>query len=369
MKSFAKIALSVALVAVIVLSIVVASVAWFTSNPEVNANDVTLNSARTLTVTFGSSVEEASDYKYNGQIGNVAEGNDAPYVYEAGGFTVRIDTLSGDGRYGKIKVEFGTVTVSYPAGGTVSDILITDLFHITANVYKKENSGGYVKGDNGLFRAYNSETDGGKDRYSIPFRNLTIASNGELTKTVDNVTSYANFPEGVYELTFTYTFLPEAAYAVWVNACDEPPTADFDDIYGYELSGTGRYIGIVSYTAYQAKYHYDLQRYTKSDTAVNGNYTYTPSDDGGYVRVVTSYQDDTLSPVAKYRAIEDPDTHAITYSSSGEGSFDYIKVGDSNDYVSFKRYNRINGFPYSADKYRGETFTFKVGCSVEEVVA
>ena len=48
MKGFTKIALAIALLAIVVLSIVVASVAWFTSNPEVNANDVTLNSAKTL---------------------------------------------------------------------------------------------------------------------------------------------------------------------------------------------------------------------------------------------------------------------------------------------------------------------------------
>ena len=32
----------------------------------------------------------------------------------------------------------------------------------------------------------------------------------------------------------------------------------------------------------------------------------------------------------------------------------------------FNRYNLINGFPYSNDKYRGEKFRFTVGCSVVE---
>ena len=64
MKGFAKIALTVALIAVIVLSIVVASVAWFTSNPEVNANDVTLDAARTLTVEFDDSVDGGSHFHF-----------------------------------------------------------------------------------------------------------------------------------------------------------------------------------------------------------------------------------------------------------------------------------------------------------------
>ena len=82
MKSFAKIALLVALISIIVLSIVVASVAWFTSNPQVDANDVTLSAARTLNVAFDTA--ERSNFRYNGQIGNKAPGDDdAPFVYQA----------------------------------------------------------------------------------------------------------------------------------------------------------------------------------------------------------------------------------------------------------------------------------------------
>ena len=61
MKTFTKIILSIALGAIVILSIVVASVAWFTSNPEVNANEVTLESARTLTVSFASGVDESKE--------------------------------------------------------------------------------------------------------------------------------------------------------------------------------------------------------------------------------------------------------------------------------------------------------------------
>ena len=145
MKGFAKIALSVALIAVIVLSIVVASVAWFTSNPEVNANEVTLDAARTLNVAFDPSVE-GTTCSYNGEVGNVASGPDAPYVYEAGGFSLNSTSLSSDSHFGKVKLEFGTVEIDYPTG-VISNVLITDLFHITAKVYEQKSDGGFVKDD------------------------------------------------------------------------------------------------------------------------------------------------------------------------------------------------------------------------------
>ena len=342
MKGFAKIALTVALVAVIVLSIVVASVAWFTSNPEVNANDVTLNAARTLTVTFDPTVT-GTDYKYNGEIGNVASGNDAPYVYEAGSFTVNINSLSSDSHYGKIKVEFGSVTILTKSSGTITNVLISDLFYISADVYTQDHNGAFVKDATSKnFRAYNSETDSALTRYRKKFADLTIADDGILMKTEDAVTSMALFGEGSYVLSFTYVFLPETEYLTKYLA------ANYNAIVGYELSATGSYIGVVNYTTYKAKYHYGMTRYTKS-----GN-VYTENEDGDYVRVITSYQ--PYGSVTKYDS-----SHNIDASGT------YIKLGDSNDYVEFDRYNQVSGFPYSNDRYRGEKFRFTVGCSVEEV--
>ena len=330
MKGIAKIALSVALIVIVVLSIVVASVAWFTSNPEVTASDVTLNAARTLTVSFDTTVS-GTDYKYNGQIGNVASGEDAPYVYEAGGFNVTVNSLSSELSRARIKVEFGTVTIhtNVYGMGTVSDVLITDLFHVTANVYKPVESGNentlFVKdATHGNFRAYNSATDSALQKYQKAISSLTIADDGVLM----DGNSVALFAEGTYALSFTYVFLPDAAYAVWEDACNGE--ANFTDIYGYELAGDGEYVAVESYTAYKPKYHYGLQRYDRSGT--EGNYTYTAnSESGGYVRVITSY---------------------IPYV---EG----VTTG--------QRYHRVNGFPYSDDKYMGETFTFTVACTLEEV--
>ena len=375
MKGFAKIALTVALLAIIVLSIVVASVAWFTSNNEVDANDVTLGSARTLNVSFDP-LSKSSGYEYGGQPGNVASGEDAPYIYEAGSFHVGISP-SGNGKYGTIKVEFGMVTVTRApsvqdnATGTISNVLITDLFHVTATI--KE------------------------DGINKPTYNITIGDDGMVSAVLDNNENQVNaypvqhgialFPEGGYTLSFTYTFLPETAYSAWEAAV--AGEGSFNDIVGYERVGNGSHIGVVDYVPYKAKYHYGLQRYDKSQTADgNGDYTYTPSENGGYVRVIDNY----LTNVDKYNVTFTPsdsgdyykDPNTETYISAANateaekangtrGSISVasgtncIKVGDSGDYVALSKYNAINGFPYSNDRYRGETFTFAVNCSVEEV--
>lgn len=376
MKGFAKIALSVALIAVIVLSIVVASVAWFTSNPEVGANDVTIGAARTLTVTFDSS-EEGSDFRYHGQIGNVRKGNiDAPYVYEAGGFNVHINTLSSDESHGQIKVEFGTVSIITQSVGIIPDVLISDLFTITVNCYVRDNSGNYVEVD---YRTGNPETTINKNVF-VNYNSLDRYADSELTE-YDDEGAYAAFngraynyaeleakdkyrkstysidddgmiseggypvyfDEGVYALSFTFTFLPEDSYPYWQSRL-------FAMIEGYERAQNGDYIGVKSYTPYLAKEHFGLQRYARSGTS--GNYTYTQSDEGNYVLVETSYEE--YENVTKYDA---------EHEEAADGQ--YIKVGD--DYLLYYRYNKINGFPYSDDRYRGAKYTFRVNCSVEEV--
>ena len=381
MSGFAKIVLSVALVAIIVLSIVVASVAWFTSNPEVDANDVTLNAAKTLTVTFDSSVSGTTD-KYNGQIGNVPAGqDDAPFVYQAGSFTVNLTSLSATERRGRIHVEFGTVTIETPSSGTISDVIITDLFHITADIYEEDEEGTYVKDEtSGKFRAATNE-DTSLTHYSKAIDPLTISDDGILM----NGASPASFDKGTYVLAFTYTFLPEDAYQVW-SAATLP--AQYKMIYGYERTSTGEYVGVETYTPYKAKYHAGLQRYDRSGDVTNEHpYVYTPSADGGYVRIVTSY---TTSNAVKYAVSFTEDANGTYYKyndnylsessataaekASGvkgtivpgaSGSGGYIKVGD--DYLLYNTYDRKNGFPYSDDRYLGERFTFKVTCTVEEV--
>ena len=186
---------------------------------------------------------------------------------------------------------------------------------------------------------------------------------------MNSETSDVLFNEGVYELAFTYTFLPEAAYLVWQNACNQ--TASFADIHGYELAAGGAYIGVVGYTPYVPKYHYGLTRYTRSGT--EGHYVYTALPTGSdasidsYVRTVTSYEN---TGVTLYRAVLDEfDQPTGEYSTTGGDAADYvyIKIAGTDEYTAFNRYNQINGFPYSNDRYRGEKFTFKVNCSVEEV--
>ncbi len=354
MKGIAKIAVIVALIVIVVLSIVVASVAWFTSNPEVTAGDVTLQSARSLNVTFDSTVE-GTNYKYNGEIGNVASGLDAPYVYQGGSFTLRLDAFSGDNKRGRVKAEFGTVTIDHLLG-RVSGVLISDLFHITADLYQTDTEGAYVKvilpktnesdPTKSYFRLSNGAEDSALTHYKKVVANLTVANNGILMNGANPVF----LPMGIYEISFTFTFLPENAYTVWQAACNG--TASFSDIYGYELSSSGNYIGVVSYVPYVEKYHFGLPRYNRTGDAAP--YTYTESSEGEFVRVISSYE--TANSVTKYN-----EQHEVAANGT------YIKVGDSSDYVLFSRYNRVNGFPYSDDKYRGETFTFTVACTVEEV--
>ena len=135
MKTFAKIALTVALIAVIVLSIVVASVAWFTSNSDTSANNVTMDAAKTLTVAFESDYDSTSN-KYGGQLGNAASGGNAPYVCNSGGFNVAMTSLSSADKRGEIKVEFGTVTIETHFAGyeLIPNALLTDLFHVEASI-------------------------------------------------------------------------------------------------------------------------------------------------------------------------------------------------------------------------------------------
>ncbi len=335
MKGITKIALAIALVAILVLSIVVASVAWFTSNPEVNANNVTLDAARTLIVVFDSTIN-GTNYRYNGEKGNAAAGDvNAPYVYEAGYFNAAIHPSANDKR-GRVKMEFGTVLIEYHPG-SISNVLLTDLFTVTANCYREDGAGDYVQVDN-LFVPYDAGSHGGLTRYSMT--NYEISNDGYLMDGAEE----ARFADGSYAFTFTYTFLPSASYEAWEDG-------DYENIAGYERSGSGDYVGVTAYVPYEAKYHYGLTRYAYSEGA------YVESETGTFVKTISEYL--PYSSVQKYAQ------SGGGYVSSESGT--YQKIAGVDEYVLFPRYNKINGFPYSHERYMDATYTFTVVCSVEEV--
>ncbi len=342
MKNITKVSLIVALIAILILSIVVATLAWFTSNPNVDANDVTLNAATTLTVAFDSELE-GTDYAYDGQTGRAASGDNAPYVYEAGNFRAVI-TPSAEGKGGRIRIEFGRVLITTYGGGTIPNVLLTELFHVQANCYTESNSGTYVKDANGVF-SLDDGTHTAEQHYALT--GYEIADDGYVMQS--GGASYAYFPQGRYWFSFKYTFLPETAYQQW-------SLGNYSSVYGYEFNALGDYVGLVNYVPYAEKYHSGLTRYG----ALDGEGHAAESASGGYVRAISSYA--LLSSLTRYAK----DGDVYTVSASGA----YVKIGSSNDYIalsSLSRYNRIEGFPYSHPRYMDAKYTFNVTCYVEEV--
>jgi len=357
MKGVTKIVVAIALLAISVLSIVVATVAWFTSNPNVDADSVTLNAARTLTVTFESDIDGSSNNKgdrYGGQTGRGATGtSDAPYVYEAGSFTALIRP-SASNMGGTVKITFGTVTVSYGrdpssyTAGTISGILITDLFTISANCYEKsahpdteDENDNFIK-DNGIY-IRDDGTHVGEQHYKKT--TYVVDDDGFLKDHAGG--DIVVFEEGDYGFTFTFTFLPESAYALW-------SAERYDEIYGYRPNSSGAYTGLPEYVAYKEKYHSTLTRYTLED----GHATVSPT--GDYVRVATSYEQN--GSVQKYVKAGD-----VYTKNNATGT--YVKVGDSDDYVlyeSLSHFDRVEGFPFCDRPYSDATYTFDVTCAVEE---
>ena len=363
MKGITKIALSIALLAIVVLSIVVASVAWFTSNSEVDADSVTLNAARTLTVTFDADVDGSNNnkgYRYNGETGRGAQDSaDAPYVYEAGSFVASISP-SASAKGGKVKITFGTVEVKYgrhPSSvisGTVSDVLITDLFTITANCYEKSDepdpsdpADNYIK-VNGMYLRDDGTHDG-EQHYK---KTIYVIDDDGFVKTAGG--DVVAFPQGEYGFSFTFTFLPEAAYALWTEG-------RYSEIYGYRPNTTGAYTGLLSYVPYCEKYHSSLPRYSVTN---DGAGTGTLDAAGDYVRAVTATGYVLNASVAKY--VKNGNEY-VRNDSTGT----YVRVGASEDYVllsSLAKFDRVEGFPFSGDEsYLDATYTFDVTCTVEEV--
>ena len=337
MKGITKIALSIALVAILTLSVVVASVAWFTSNPSVDAGDVTLEAARTLNIVFDSENGE-TDYMYNGELGNDAVGTAGePYVYEAGGFNVVLRT-SANGKTGRVRMTFGSVEIDYHPG-VIRDVLITDLFTLSANCYVRDDAGGYVK-DHNVFVAYDAEKHSELDRYDL-LQGYTINDDGYLMDGNEE----AEFEDGAYAFAFVCTFIPTASYADWL-------AGRYSSVAGYELSAGGDYIGVVSYEAYKAKIHDGMTRYSLA------NGIYTEDEEGSFVKVVSSYV--PYANVQKYTEVEEN-----VFSATSDGN--YLKIAGTDEFILFNRYNKINGFPYSHPRYMDAVYKFSVVCSLEEV--
>ena len=367
MKSVTKIALSIALVAITVLSIVVATLAWFTSNPDVDADNVTMNAARTLTVTFDADIDDEvaahnKGYRYDLQTGKGAPGDpDAPYVYEAGSFTVTVHPSAAD-KGGKVKIEFGTVKIEYGrhpssyTSGEISDVTLSDLFTTMANCYEKSNTPDPTDGDDNFVRVNGLYIkDDGTHTADQHYKKTSyvIDSDGFVKDAAGG--DYIIFPEGEYGFSFTFIFLPETAYALWTEARSNP--IYYDAIYGYRDNPNGDYIGIYDYVPYEAKYHSSRQRYSVTN---DGNGTGTLSASGDYVRAVTVYK--LAGEIDKY--VRSGDVYTLNNETGT-----YVRVGDSDDYVlydSLPRFDRVEGFPYSEPMYLDATYTFTVTCSVEE---
>ena len=335
MKGFTKIMLIIASVAVGALIVVVASVAWFTSNPVVDANEVSLSSANTLVVAFDSSLYK-SNYAYDGQTGLAQSGENAPYVYPYGYFKVNLSNSASEKR-SVLKLDFSTVKMEC-AVEEVQDLLIEQLFQVQIACYQEQNGGAYEM---------ESENDASVN-YSV-FRNVG-AGNGHYALIADDYTLGANnylyrnnarveLAQGLYYLAFTYTFLPSSGG-------------------GYVPDESGTFVGQVSYKQIKGSVTY----------APSGS-SFVQSDSGEYTRVVTSYVSE--ENITKYKKNGDND-----YSVDASGTYIKIKdaqgndlVGNNNDnnFAEFARYSYVAGFPYAHIKYQGARYLFSIVCSVEEV--
>lgn len=329
MKTITKIAVAVASISIMILSIIVASVAWFTSNPEVDTSEIYISSAPALTVEFDPALSVSTGYCYGGQKGDQPDGDDAPYIYDKSTFGVTIAT-STDAMKGKMKLEFAPVTITSRGGGTISNVLISDLFAINVKLFIRtasiENAyvltGGhfvpYVSGDMDLYTPYLGIDGNGTGVYDLN-------ADGYMCEEGSSVA--AKFDDGTYVYQITYAFLPAAVYEEYKSKVALSEVGPY--VYSTKskrLSSDGEYIGIPGSVTYNEE-----QR-----TAIT---SYVPYNS------VTKYEYDGDS-----------------YSESSTGN--YIMVDD--EYVLFSRYTDVNGFPYSDERYMGATYSFDVACMVEE---
>ena len=332
MKGFTKIMLIIASVAIGVLLVVVASDAWFTSNPFVDANEVSLSSANTLVVAFDST-NYKSNYSYRGQ-----DGNSETYVYPYGYFKVNLSNSFAEKR-SIIKMDFTTVDMEC-AICDIQDILIDQLFQVQIACYQEESGGAYdmesQDSSDPNYRVFEN-VGTGNGHYKLIADDYYLGADNYLYRA--STETREELPQGVYYFAFTYTFCPANA-----------------DHYGYTRDDEGTYIGQVSY-----------QQIAGGTAYAYSNGSYAQSDSGEYSRVVTEY----VTSVTKYTK-----NGANSYSEDPNGTYIKIKdhlgnvpVGnnDDNNFVEFQKYSRVTGFPYSNIKYQGARYSFSIVCSVEEV--
>lgn len=322
MKGFTKIMLIVASVAIGILVVVVASVAWFTSNPEVDANEVTLTSANTLVVTFDETLYE-SNYRYDGQDGVVEDAFRYPYGY----FKANLSNSAPEKR-SVIKLDFSTVDMECPRC-VARDLLIENLFQVEIACYVEDEEGTYSLSSESGNANYNVFREGGDGGYRRIADDYTLDSENYLYRSGSRV----QFEGGVYYLAFTFVFLPASEG-------------------GYVADDDGDYLGLISYRqiASNSQTTYD---YTGSGYAVN------ESGKGEYSKIVTGYQ--LISAAERFDDNGDSDPNGA-----------YIQVKDHNgtamsEYDEFETFSYVDGFPFADISYQGATYSFKIVCSVEEV--
>lgn len=326
--------LLISALAVGVLMVIVVSVAWFTSNPQVDANEVSLSSAKTLSVAFDST-NYKSNYSYDGQDGITEDA----YDYSCGYFKVNISNSSNDKR-GIVKLDFSTVQMEC-AICTVKDILIEDLFQTQICCYKEKTNGEYeLEKQNETDPYYNvfRNVGAGNGHYELIADDYYLGNNNYLYRT--STQEIVLLQSGLYFFAFTYTFFPEGG--------------------GYVPDEEGDYIGQVSYVRVKGSKMYAYS---------NGNYT--QNDNGDYCQVVSDYVDVRTNPsaVTKYKKISDNN-----YTPDDEGTYIKIKnhLGNDlsgntdDDFVQFRTYS-LGGFPYASIRYQGAKYVFSIVCSVEEV--
>jgi len=327
MKGFSKIMLIIASIAIGVLVVVVASVAWFTSNPEVDTNEVSLSTANTFMVSFDSTLY-GSNYSYDGQTGLAESGDNAAYVYQYGYFKANLRNSSVE-KHSLVQLSFSTVKMEC-AVCEVNDILIEQLFQVQIACYVAEAGGAYaLESQNTSNPNYNVfvNVGAGNGDYTLIANDYTLDADDYLYRNGARVL----FSQGTYYFAFTYTFLPES-------------------LGGFIEDDEGTYVGQVAYKKIKGS--------GQSYSYAAG--TYTMSDSGEYTQVITNY----VSNVTKYKKIGN------VYSVDPEGT--YIKVkdhlgNDLEEYAEYETFSPVEGFPYANIRYQGAKYEFSIACSVEEV--
>ena len=329
MKGFTKIMLIIAAVAIGILFIVVTSVAWFTSSPQVDANEVSLSSANTLIVAFDSNLYK-SNYSYDGQDGVTQDGQNDAFVYPYGYFKVNLSNSVAE-RRSIVKLDYSTVEMAC-AICEIHDLLIEDLFQVQIACYIEESGGGYSLETQNTSAANYSvfvNVGAGNGSYRLVANDYTLDSDNYLYRNDARV----QFEQGLYYFGFTYTFLPASGG-------------------GYVPATNGTHLGQVSYKKIKGS----------SESYVYSAGAYMQSDAGEYTKMITSYA--SIASVDKYRR----DGDAFILDSNGT----YIKVKDHegaylDEYVEFSKFSYVAGFPYADIRFQGASYRFSIVCSVEEV--